>query len=635
MTYNEKFPNIKNNRDQFMALFIEQSYDEIVKLFIEYNEFPAEMNNYEINITHFDIYKNIVWSTIINTDDEIDRHDVPKIQIKISDLINSKLFAYCIYYSDIEFLEAILIVDNSENIFTHIDEYCIDTIIKNKSNDVLTLILEHMNLCQPTIEKFCEFIIGEDDTNLLTILLDHGHYPNIDLIQDAIESDYINSIKLLLETNRELVQTAFDNCVFYDSSYNHKYVMVEGPPISTDVPMVKLLLEYNISISNKLNDLLFYASQCDMLDLAVLCLELKLDCNINNALKISCLNNNLNIMTCLLQNGADINVIDDNDFSDISMTTIKFIIGHGFSFNETTIFKSFYSMLFSECNMDNIAYMLDNGANFDKIFTMEKNHDFSSKKKSWLAFIISTGKIDVMTFLVNNYQDQILPELDRLFVTSIVNGRVNMSEYLLTLGAKLDIHCNDIFVLACYSGHLDSVKYLLDKGIDVNLVESDLFSITSTKKNTFFNDNPPDNFIDIYTIFKNNNGWYGTQHLDILKLLIGYEIRIPQNNIFTSCSDTIIDVEIINYLITHGFDIHEEILMGEIYLMSSGKTFRAKMTNLLELSVYHRKIKVVKFLLEHKMNPNINNANAIQIATKFNSTEIKKLLLEYCQGFDT
>ena len=57
--------------------------------------------------------------------------------------------------------------------------------------------------------------------------------------------------------------------------------------------------------------------------------------------------------------------------------------------------------------------------------------------------------------------------------------------------------------------------------------------------------------------------------------------------------------------------------------------FHAKILNLLELSVYHKKIDVVKFLLKCGMTPHLNNDNSIKIATELHHIEIKDLLLTY------
>ena len=84
-----------------------------------------------------------------------------------------------------------------------------------------------------------------------------------------------------------------------------------------------------------------------------------------------------------------------------------------------------------------------------------------------------------------------------------------------------------------------------------------------------------------------------------------------------------IDCEIINYLIIGGYDIHSSILIEDNYIYMSRKICSICITNLLELSVYHNKIDVVKFLLECGMNPHLNDGYCIKLATDFDHIDIK------------
>ena len=92
--------------------------------------------------------------------------------------------------------------------------------------------------------------------------------------------------------------------------------------------------------------MLSYAIQSDMLDLVMFCLESGCNADVNTALKISCINNNLEMMTNILQCGADIHVINGDDFEYINLPTIKFLIEHKFSFKKTDMSKVFRSILF-------------------------------------------------------------------------------------------------------------------------------------------------------------------------------------------------------------------------------------------------------------------------------------------------
>ena len=182
--------------------------------------------------------------------------------------------------------------------------------------------------------------------------------------------------------------------------------------------------------------------------------------------------------------------------------------------------------------------------------------------------------------------------------------------------------------MACWFGHLDMVTYLLGKNINIESIENDLIWIITTKKNHEFG-GASDMRIAKYSPFRQYDIGCGKEHLQILKLLIGYNLRTPITNIFISCNPVIIDVEIINWLVErHGFDIFENVLMDTIH--SYWGENHIKITNLLELSVYHKKIDVVKFLLEQGMDPRVGESNSVKIASEYNCLDIKNLLLEYC-----
>lgn len=610
-TPQERYSLIKNNRNYILPLLISQSYDELSKLFTKEANIPDQI----INMCSSNVYVFIIDG--IQTIDDNSYHNYfggADIQISISDLINAKLFAYCIHHSDEDFLKELLIVDNREDMLERSGEDRLDDIVEN--DKIFKIILSYMNLKQTTIEKFFESAINMQCTKVVIILLDMGLQPSADSIKSAIENDATDTLEILLEYNCDNIQSGFDSCVFYDTTMNYPACkMYSDDRIYANVDTIKILLKYNINILGKLNDLLYYACQNDELDLVIFCVEYG-ECDTVTALKVACLNNNFEIMTYLLELGVVINLIDDKDllYTDIKM--IKFLLQHEYVFTTQVLFETFYILLLATPTMEIINYMTDIGADFEKLFYTEEYLSYYPDRKSWLVNIICYNKIDVMKYLVNNYADKL--DFDKLIIMGIVNGKVDIVKYLLTVKPEFDICKSNIFVEACYHGHLSSVKYLLDMGVDVNSIEDNLFNTVAGKKD-----------------IKNDLTYHGTNGngcADILKLLFSYNIPIPKNNIFGSYDDRILDIDIIRYLVTHGFDINEDIISPDIiYLMGYMRETELKIINLLDLSIYRHKTDIIEFLLENGMDPTVNDNNAIKISNAISALDVTELLMRYAE----
>lgn len=607
----ETYSFIKNNRAYILPLLVSKSYDELGKLFIlEDTVLDPIITISRANIIFFII--DHIHFINENYDHDFGGMD---IQISVSELINAKLFAYCIHYSDEDFLKELLIVDNSENMLEHVGEDSMADIVEN--DKIFEIILAYMDLKQITIEKFCKNAINMQSEKSLMILLDMGLQPSADRIKNAIEYDADGILEILLKYNCDNIQTGLDSCVFYNTTMNYPSCkMFSDDRIDTSIDTIKLLLKYNIDISTKLNDLLYYACQNDQLDLVTFCLEYG-ECDINTALRVSCLNNDCDIMTYLLELGAVINVINDKDllYTDIKM--IKFLMQHDYVFTEQVLFETFYILLLSAPTMEIINYMTSIGANFDQLFHIEKYLSYYPDRESWLINIIRSTKIDIMVYLVNNYYDKL--DVDKLIITSIVNGKVNMVKYLLTVTPEFDICKGDIFILACNYGHLSSVKYLLDMGVDIDLIEDNLFNEVAVKR-------------DIKKDYV-YQGSMGNGHIDILKLLFSHNIPIPKNNIFGSYDDKILDMDIIRYLVANGFDINEDISPPMILQLMgiSMQSVQIKIINLLDLSIRLHKMDVIAFLLENGMDPTVNDSNAIKISIYLDTKDITKMLTDHVE----
>ena len=591
--------------------------------------------------------ENINRNTVIELFDNDNIDEIKKLLTlhwQSSD-VNNLLFEYCIKQNDIDILERIITKDNNVNLFGDNNERTIlnnmfvqmqekfslsDTIKNLNLNDIGTnnsrkyvnplidldrldmckFILTHTQVSPEIISEFFCCIISTQKTNFLDVFASHGHKMSNLQIQSSIMRNYLDVVKYAIANNYD-VQLVFDECIFYYKDGHSTYDMPQN------VQMLQLLVDHQINISEKILDLSLNGAKHGSLELIEYCYKHNSSIDINAVLLVACLNNKENVIKFTLELGADINSISAGDLIDTNLNTIKLCLKYNMQIDFNTINHIFAKYFLYE-EITDLIILISYGADSNCIFDQENKFEHSLlnmiehiiyKKyhllNSKLEYIVSMGKISHIKYLADTCFDKLQPELNRLFVVASANGKDDMVNYLLDLGA--DIHTGDdmAFASACFFGHFDTVKLLLDRGVDITMITRDVcllsvYGCISTGKFIGYGMLIEGND----TIFRNDLFNFGKNHLDIFKLLMENNVPVLSSDIFSILPRTHCNNYILMYILSHCADID--------------------LDNALNTCIVQKNITVTKFLLDHGAN-----ANSISFCE---NDEIKKLLIEY--GFN-
>jgi ankyrin repeat protein len=620
-----KYSHIKNNRDAIMKSFMEESYSEIINFLPETRPYLTYIDGKlsgKVTIAQQQLYDFV-------SDNLFTKDTNGKITMKTTIFINYKLFAYCLHYNDIDFMKEIIIKTNGYDLLKRIIYYGVLWVsIKYDYEELTILIVNSIKLHKNVIYEYFELFIRYNKPNLFKLFLEKGFTVPKDILDTIISLFCTDIVELLIAYDyKDNIQRLIDN---HKGNYAHD----KG---SQSVKMFKLLYKNGINFSHKINDILIYASEQGVVDLIEYCIAMDTNCDINDAFKASCQNNNIGAMICLLQFGADLNILEDEDLMSSTLDIIKLLIQHDYKLSYDVMLDILSRAFIYGDNVSDIEYLIANGSDINYIFERERmlnekyrvfsyHEDEYSDLNSHLEFIVGRNKMSYVKFLADKYFNQLSPELNRLYVISSANGQLEMMQYLLALGAEIFAFDNMAFIVACYFGHLNCVEFLLSQGIHVENININLFSvivlghteISSTA--IMYNE-----IVKDHTIFKDDLYNYGYKHYDILKLLIKHNIPIPLNNIFTMNSKNMIDDDIVLYLIDNGFDLNKKTLVANVNSILTCNNY----ITLLELAVANNKISIVKILLKYGADVNINNNNPIIMAISNGMEDITRLLLEY------
>lgn len=522
--------------------------------------------------------------------------------------MNELLFEYCIDRNDIDFLERIISKNNDTDLFAIRDDKFVQLLINMDRYDMCKFILDHMQLSPETIDDFLKYIVREQKINYLDLFMAYNHKMLHTHLMMAIVYNCMDVVTYAIVNGCE-VQIAFDNCAFYN---------YQKHDISCDtlisMPMLELLVDYQIDIFKKISWLSLHAAKYGSLELIEYCYKHDVTIDVNTGLIVACRNSNVNIAKYTLELGANINIISDITIKNTSFAIVKLCLHHGIKLSTDSINEMFSKFFICE-EIQELQILISHGADPNYIFESENKSEYyfdifqtiqymTSKKydllNSKLEYITSMGKISHIKFLVDMCFDKLEPELNRLFVIGCANGQIDMVNYLLDLGA--DIHTGDnlAFASACFFGHLHIVQLLLDKGVVINTITVDLIMLVvygyiPEKRRLGYRQ------LITKNIFRNDLFNIGISHLDIFKLLMSHDIPVLNLDIFSILPKAYHTKDIFTYLLSHYTD--------------------SNLDKILEHNVYLKNITIVKFLLDHGANPDciISNTN----------DKINELLLEY------
>jgi ankyrin repeat protein len=487
---------------------------------------------------------------------------------------------------------------------------------------------------------------------LLGIFAEYGHGLCTNHIQSAIMSNEIEIVKYAIEKSYD-IQATFNDCDFVDSgsngnlsfSYETTYQSISRfstnkSSFSFSIQMLNLLIESGIDVSRKLDGILIYGAEHDDIDLVTYCIENNITHSINMILLFSINSNHLDIITYLLENGADLNEVDSKNIYGIEFSTAQILTKHGYKFDSLTINNLFIRSFLADDDLEHSYYLINHGADANCICDREsrpcRNDNtyvvFTKEYlelNSYLEHLVVDNKLLQMEYLAQNHFHKLKSELDRLFVVAMANGHIRMGLYLLDLGADLHYQNNQALIWATFFGHVDSVNLLIERGVILDGMTKNLFMIVicgyieSNSHTIGPSDTYYDKLINNFDIFKNDEFCSGNGYLEIFKLFIMHQVKIPTYKIFQIMPENFYDEDIFTYLVANGIDLNQELVLS-----IPGISRNAKAT-VLVLSILFDKYAVTKILLEAGSDPKTYDNRAIKIAMNMKLTNVVDLLMKY------
>ncbi len=520
---------ILHDRMQLMELFENESYDELLKilssciLFLE--EFKVDLHTETIDL----------------------------------------LFGYCVKNNDIEFINKVISRFGSHNIFKSRIKYD----ITNCNVDMLNIISEME--CFKSIEATILIPHAIDTKNiyLLSKLENAGHKLNDTQLSQIIFSSNIEMMEHIKSQNID-IQTVFDNSVIKEtvSWLNSPLIIQKYQNLTINVDTIKFIMENGIDVSNKLDELVEDGIFNGNLEFIQFCYQLG-TINIDSAIKLSCSSNKLDILEYLLEIGGNINVIDSNDLlNNANYQTVVLLSKYNYVFPTNILHYIFRNSFVEDVNIDEIYKLYNYVGNFNYIFHRETQfvkhvpsytniilasntiaHGNNKLAISDLELLVCQNKIEHIKMMATYALNNLMKEVDRLFIVAIANGRLEIAEYLLELGAVVDYEL--AFNVAFFFGHIHMVKYLLN--YNTNLTP-ELFLMAAYGSS---NDNKHigyANLIQDTTIFRNDVFNIGDNYIELFQLLIDNNVRIPDFSFLGILDKKYYSVEIIGYMINLGFN---------------------------------------------------------------------------------
>lgn len=509
-----------------------------------------------------------------------------------------------------------------------LSDYCITTIAKycidNDDLELFGIIVHHYCLTSNDVnDKIITFISEYNNPMVfLNILIENNAkiYPNI--ISDAISADRVKFISCLASINYDIQKAWNVYILLLKLILNYDRIKIN----LISVPMLRVLIDHKINISLNLPDLINSAIYKNKLDIVKFIVESFPEHNIDQYLNVCCESQNNDALLYFLKIGANVHDIITTSILHTSIDVIKILINHNYPVPLKPLKNVLrYHFTFDD-DLKNINYLLPIGTEIRWIFdvddreaTRRVTYPYALKERiySSLEYVITTDHIDKIKLLADNHLNELKPKLNGLFIIACANGRNDIATYLFDLGAELN---ENALTIACFFGHFETVIMLLKLGMTFNMtinsIKENLFTFTSAGYLTqncsseIYN-----NLVSDDIIFRNDIYNYGEGYLDIVKLLINYNVPIDNSWswIFTRQSDIFYEVEIFRYFLQNGMNIN--------------KTTGHNSMTFLEVAINFKKLDVIEFLLQEGINKKITNERAIKIIN--DNEQIKHLLLTY------
>lgn len=562
------------------------------------------------------------------------------------------LVKFCYFNNDVELLKILISKSDDYSDSAFLSPLQLD--IKSydyENQEIFRVFIENVNYNEENIRTIIDNIIIFDNNTIifLDIMAECGYHIDDYHIKLSILRNKIKVVQYAI-TNNFNVQYVVDK-LFYDNLTDKGIGKLQGL-YCCDVQILKCLFDNNINLSNNLNGIFFNCAYIGNLDAVMFLAEMFPDIDINSALVTACHKNHMDLMIYLLKLGADINSINNNISLNTNFNMFKFLIESGYLALQFTLDLHLLKCFVNDHNLDNVYYLIKNGSSMEWLINNETpksliNYHMAKRDmvfrcnwnmvRSPLELVVTANKITHLNFLIDNYFDLIKPHLNRLFIIACANGRTSLAEYLLDLGTEINYEAVES---ACFFGHLEIVILLLKHGMTFDQCKKNIIDMTiygklccmyETNFMAFY-----DNILsDIYDkliknsdTFRNDIYHYGNDYVDILKLLISYDVKQSCNHIpnLGKLPAEFYDIDIFRYFISG--DISDNVFIDTKCIIVDPYFFEQKEERtLLESSIVYEKLDIIEFLLQKGAKGPITNKKAIDKAK--NVQPVMNMLMKY------
>ncbi|WP_342189704.1 ankyrin repeat domain-containing protein [Spiroplasma endosymbiont of Dilophus febrilis] len=347
--------------------------------------------------------------------------------------------------------------------------------------------------------KFLHVTILQRNLDLTKLLI------NIDAGTTDINPQYKNSLSLLyyaIDTGDiQIVKLLIDNGAdvnFQDENgLTPLHFAIENAIDTGDIQIVKLLIDNGadpnvLDCNNDFISPLHYAiikNKKEVVEVLLKSKNIKNKINNKSYLNIGCLHwislnskniNNLEIAELLIDNGADVNLQDENDATPLyyaistnNKEMVQLLINKGANIKNIT--KNGLTPLYYAIILDNkemVQLLIEKGANVN----MQDENGLTP-----LHFAIEENNQEMVQLLINNNADvniKITSDGATILHYAILNNKKEMVKLLIKKGANVNKGVNGLIPLyyAISTNNKEMVQLLINKGANVNMQDENDFS---------------------------------------------------------------------------------------------------------------------------------------------------------------
>ena len=194
------------------------------------------------------------------------------------------------------------------------------------------------------------------------------------------------------------------------------------------------------------------------------------------ALMYTVLDANINYLKCLIANGADVNIEDDNSFGQMEcfpLLYVTWLLCNDYSYHSFAIMTDIFDVLVgSGVDVDEPFEYCTSTSYFRSLFYPIPYLTSVNKSR------ISNRNVYCIKGLINNGArlDSIYCNTHYIWSKIAMMGNIELLKCMINQGLDKDaVNLNGLSILGyvVYSGNIDAVRYLLDLGVNIPTVTSD------------------------------------------------------------------------------------------------------------------------------------------------------------------